>query len=248
MASTLNADNGVISGSAGLKSTADSSGVLALQTNGTTGLTLNTTQALGVGTSPSYGTSGQVLTSAGSGAAPTWTTPSVGAMTLISTLTASSSASFEWTGLSGYDKYFVIFDGITGTNSVTMQMQVGTGSGPTYLTSNYSCSYFAIDSTGATSAISSVLGSVPLSQFTIINSGTSGRFNGFLEIGGMINGADASAWWHTLFVNNTSGNTGSCNGRTFFPISNTTVKTAIKIYMSSGNITSGKATLYGLSQ
>lgn len=43
MASTLNADNGVISGSAGLKSTADSSGVLALQTNGTTGLSLDST-------------------------------------------------------------------------------------------------------------------------------------------------------------------------------------------------------------
>ena len=58
-----------------LVSTADTTGNLVLQVNGTTtALTLNTTQALGVGTSPSYGTSGQVLTSAGSGAAPTWTT------------------------------------------------------------------------------------------------------------------------------------------------------------------------------
>ena len=74
MAATINADNGVSSGSSGLKSTADTSGVLALQSNGTTGLTLNTSLALGVGSSPSYGTSGQVLTSAGSAAAPTWTT------------------------------------------------------------------------------------------------------------------------------------------------------------------------------
>lgn len=78
MASSLNADNGVVSGSAGLKSAADSSGVLALQSNGTTGLTLNTSLALGVGSSPSYGTSGQVLTSSGSGAAPTWSSPSAG--------------------------------------------------------------------------------------------------------------------------------------------------------------------------
>lgn len=42
MASTINADNGVVSGSSGLKSTADTSGVLALQTNGTTALTINT--------------------------------------------------------------------------------------------------------------------------------------------------------------------------------------------------------------
>jgi hypothetical protein len=44
MPSTLNADNGAVSGSAGLKSTADSSGVLALQTNGTTALSIDTSQ------------------------------------------------------------------------------------------------------------------------------------------------------------------------------------------------------------
>jgi hypothetical protein len=54
MASTLNSDNGVVSGSAGLKSTADSSGVLALQTNGTTAVTVDTSQNVGIGTvSPS---------------------------------------------------------------------------------------------------------------------------------------------------------------------------------------------------
>ena len=42
MASTINADNGVVSGSSGLKSTADTSGVLALQSNGSTGITLST--------------------------------------------------------------------------------------------------------------------------------------------------------------------------------------------------------------
>lgn len=75
MPSTINADNGVVSGSSGVKTTADTSGVLALQSNGTTGLTLNTSLALGVGSGNSTGTSGQVLTSAGSAAAPTWGTP-----------------------------------------------------------------------------------------------------------------------------------------------------------------------------
>ena len=44
MAVTINADNGVSSGSAGLKQTADSTGVLALQTNGTTAVTVDTSQ------------------------------------------------------------------------------------------------------------------------------------------------------------------------------------------------------------
>ena len=72
MASTINADNGVVSGSSGVKTTADTSGELALQSNGTTGLTLNTSLAIGVGSGNSTGSSGQVLTSGGSGAAPTW--------------------------------------------------------------------------------------------------------------------------------------------------------------------------------
>ena len=46
MPSTINADNGVSSGSAGLKSTADSSGVLALQTNGTTAVSISTAQVV----------------------------------------------------------------------------------------------------------------------------------------------------------------------------------------------------------
>lgn len=44
MASIINADNGVVSGSAGLKTSADSTGVLALQTNGTTAVTVDTLQ------------------------------------------------------------------------------------------------------------------------------------------------------------------------------------------------------------
>lgn len=74
MTTTINADNGVVSGSSGLKSSADASGTLALQSNGNTGLTINTSLAIGVGSSNATGTSGQVLVSAGSGGSPAWTT------------------------------------------------------------------------------------------------------------------------------------------------------------------------------
>jgi hypothetical protein len=46
MAVTINADNGVVSGSAGLKESADSTGVLALQTNGTTAVSISTGQVV----------------------------------------------------------------------------------------------------------------------------------------------------------------------------------------------------------
>lgn len=46
MAVTINADNGAVSGSAGLKQAADSTGVLALQTNGTTAVSISTGQVV----------------------------------------------------------------------------------------------------------------------------------------------------------------------------------------------------------
>ena len=55
MASTINSDNGVVSGSVGLKYASDNSGVLALQTNGNTAITVGSTGYVGVGTtSPNY--------------------------------------------------------------------------------------------------------------------------------------------------------------------------------------------------
>jgi hypothetical protein len=52
MASTITADSGAVSGSAGLKQSADSSGVLALATGtGTTAVTIDASQNVGIGTS-----------------------------------------------------------------------------------------------------------------------------------------------------------------------------------------------------
>lgn len=50
----------------------DTTGTLQLQVNSTTGLSINANQAIGVGSTPNYGTAGQVLASAGTGAAATW--------------------------------------------------------------------------------------------------------------------------------------------------------------------------------
>lgn len=82
MAASINADNGVVSGSAGLKSTADSTGVLALQTNGTTAVSISAAQAVSF-TNP--------ITGALNGTVGA-TTPSTGAFTTVSA-TSSISAS-----------------------------------------------------------------------------------------------------------------------------------------------------------
>jgi hypothetical protein len=91
MTTTINAST-----TAGLVQTADTSGVLALQTANTTALTINTTQAIGVGSTPSFGTNGQVLTSGGSTASPTWTTvsaPSAATPTALGTVYGKMDAS-----------------------------------------------------------------------------------------------------------------------------------------------------------
>jgi len=63
MAASLNSDNGVVSGTAGLKSSADSSGVLDLQTNGTTALSISASQVVTYTNQPTYtgGTANGVL-------------------------------------------------------------------------------------------------------------------------------------------------------------------------------------------
>lgn len=50
MAQTINADDGSVSGSAGLKSSSDGTAILALQTKGTTAVTVDGSQNVGVGT------------------------------------------------------------------------------------------------------------------------------------------------------------------------------------------------------
>ena len=81
------------------------------------------------------GTAGQVLTSAGTGA-PTWAPAAAGALSLISTKTVSG-ASVTFTGLSGYDKYYLNCENLIGGSAGVAILQIGTGATPTYITSVY---------------------------------------------------------------------------------------------------------------
>ena len=231
--------NASIGSTSGLITTADASGVLQLQVNnGTPSLTLNTAGAHGVGSSPSYGTTGQFLTSQGSAASPTWTTPSSGAMTLISTQTASASANLSWTGLSGYNKYMLIWDNLLPASATSgLNLVFGYGATPTYYTSNYY--YSEIYYSGGALTGNSYGTGTQSSVFLTAGYGTSSSIiSGHAILSGFTVSGITSAV-STFFYNGSNGTNGG-GVSTAVPI------TAIKIFLSS-NITSGTASLYGIS-
>jgi hypothetical protein len=107
MATTINATT------TGLVETSDGTALLDLQTSGTTALRVNASQAIGVGSSPSFGTAGQFLTSQGNAASPTWTTGGTGTVTsvgwtggIVSVASATTTPAFTIAGTSGGIPYF----------------------------------------------------------------------------------------------------------------------------------------------
>ena len=153
MATTINADT--VTGGAIV--TGDASGVLELQAAGVTKLTVNssgvtlaaplpvasggtggsaTPTAGGVvyGTGSvqavtSAGTSGQVLQSNGA-SAPTWVTPSAGAVSLITSVNIANVQTHNFTGLSGYYNYRLCVTAVSSSpfTGTAIRIQVGSGS------------------------------------------------------------------------------------------------------------------------
>ena len=193
----------------------------------------------------SAGTSGQVLTSAGSGT-PTWSTPSAGAMTLISTQTASSSAFLSWTGLSGYDTYVIIFKSLpTSYSNVSfgdaLQFQFGYGATPTYITSQYNGLYQEYNP-NANTAQTSGAGYINGIVGTIANGGVGSS--------GIINISGCNGSYVNIFSQTISPKFGGNYLTNFTQVTNnasTYTVTAFKIKYAAGNIVSGTASLYGIS-
>ena len=184
------------------------------------------------------GTSGQVLTSAGTGT-PTWSTPSAGAMTLISTQTASSSTSLEWTGLSGYDKYLLIFKAMKPVApNDTLQWYVANGSG--YITSGYYVIGFN-SYNGSLSGISQTYPSYGGITHGVANTGMGASGSAYLI--GMLGGVNLVSPFTSIYpYSSVYENEVASNF-----LVDTTAKTSFKIFYSSGNIASGTASLYGIT-
>lgn len=120
---------GTTSGTA-LVSTGNTDGTIQLQVNGTTpSVTLAANGSIGVGSTPGYGTNGQLLTSSGTGSAPTWTTVSSG-LTLGTPVATTSGTSIDFTGIpSGVKQVIVSFNKVSTSGTSIKLIQIGDSGG-----------------------------------------------------------------------------------------------------------------------
>jgi hypothetical protein len=233
--------------------TTNVTGTLPIANGGTNSTATATAGGIGYGTGTAHaytaaGTSGQVLTSAGA-SAPTWATPSSGAMVLISTLTASASSSLTWTGLTTYDNYFLVLDGIVPTASDYLLLKLGYGGTPTF--NGSVITYAQIKAYGSSTLLYSrdvANGQIYLSGFannqgTTSLTGLKGTVNLFNTL---VSSKDAAFQGSVSF--SIDGSPNVPENQVFFGWwpSTPSAITAVRLIFSSTTIASGKASLYGI--
>jgi len=172
-----------------------------------------------------------------------------GGMTLLSTQTASGSASLVFNGLfnSTYDQYVFVFNNILpATNNVILYCVLGTGGGPTYVTANYNWVLNAFLGGSTYIEYTASDPQITMSQ----NAGvygipsTGGNYCGQLWLAGCTGTSSiATGIFTNGYTTATTPFAAAIQGS--FSQAAATF-TAIKFYMSSGNITSGTIRMYGL--
>jgi hypothetical protein len=197
------------------------------------------------------GTNGQVLTSAGSGAAPTWASPpAAGSMIFISSVTASNSATINFTGIgSTYDVYAIqIVKALPATDGAALRMRTSTNNGSSYDAGASDYDYvqsigvlsggtYAFANTGATDSFMRI-------SFSIGNAANELGFNGWVYLW---KPSDATYFSASYSGNGVDGDSqiyvvdqGMGRRLTAADVD------AVRFLMSSGNITSGTFRLYGI--
>jgi hypothetical protein len=321
LASTINSDNGVVSGSSGVKTTADTSGVLALQSNGSTGVTLDTSLNVGVGTtSPAtklhvvgnvrssngggtvysslasdgvyatgtdlyllaptgystiiyannsekfrvgtagqlgvgganYGTSGQVLTSGGSGAAPTWASPAGGgSWVYLSTVTASNSATVdvETTFDSTYDVYAIVVNSLVASAEADIRARIKiSGAYSSASIYDWISDRAGTNSPNGTNSANTATSIIKITSDDNVYSGTPAASNFVMYV---YNPASTSLYKFFSAHGQTTSlgddkqvtRINHCSNAT-----TTSAMTGIRFFLSTGNITSGSFRLYGIKK
>jgi hypothetical protein len=193
-------------------------------------------------------TASSVLTTT-SGSVPQWSTKvpgsTGGSLQLISSQSASNSASISFTGLSSYSSMlFLTLDTIAPvTNAAVLQMFVSTNNGSSYITSGYTSgiTYSAYNSATLTNKNST---SAILLSNTQSNSGAN-ELNGFLYLYNINLATYFAVNGMTSWTDTTASNIVNTVALGAF---STTGVNAIQFSYSTGNILAGTFSLYSISQ
>ena len=195
------------------------------------------------------GTSGQVLKTQGAASNPTW---AAAGMVLIQTQTASASATLDFTtGLNDtYDDYLVIVSNLApATDDVQFQMQVGTGGGPTWQTTLYQTSYTLHVNGSASNLGSSSLANMHMAASTAtdgVGNASGEHWSGQI----WFDNPDAAKFQQFRFqgsyVRAASNHICSVAGAGGW--FSAAAITGLRFKFSSGNIASGRISLYGISK
>jgi hypothetical protein len=128
---------------------------LRFVTNGTERFRIASAGQLGIG-GANYGTSNQVLTSQGSGSAPVWQDKNI---SVASVSASSGTTAIVITGLaSSVRKITLLLKSVSISGTSNVIVQLGTGGGPTYVTSGYTSSATTINGTAVASTSATTSG------------------------------------------------------------------------------------------
>lgn len=171
--------------------------------------------------------------------------PSTG-LVLISTQTAAASASLQWTGLgTTYQNYKLLCHIILATNNQSLLVQVGEGGGPTWQTTGYQTAYI----TGSANT-GTIDGGNKSGFFHAAGGANSGNY---LAIDSMIFGIPSTSASQQLDYKGLMKYKAVNTGGTFAVemvsgefAADSTAKTGVRVISSSGNITAGTCSLYGI--
>lgn len=166
-----------------------------------------------------------------------------GALTLLSTLTASNSATLSDTThiTSTYNAYLIVFQNVLpATNNQNFKVQFSVNGGSSYLASGYAGSPGGSSTIGIVDVAASFLGSGTV-QATISNVATSGGVSGSVVFTNPNNTGGGNSVSGTVQI--TGAGAGLMSGSN----STTSVINAIQFLFASGNIATGTIKIYGMS-
>lgn len=190
------------------------------------------------------GTSGNILTSDGTNWNSTAASGAAGGLRFIQSKTASNSATLDFTTGFNYSAYYVVFSNIApATAGALFNMRYSTNGGSTYLATGYfsgnNSSLYNTTTMGNNNSTTGILLTPDISNVA----GSTG--NGHVTIN-QISSGNPVAVGQSAYFSNAGSNWGW--GSFFGMNSSATTVNALRFLFSTGNISSGVVTLYGLAQ